>query len=209
MRTRLLLASILLLSLIVTLTACGGGTTTTPASDTPSIPTPTDVPAEPEAPALPELSETVTSENGVSVSYPSGWLDPIATIGVFLYNNDDGQAMMNFMRGRVGGMAFQINAQPGSSERTPDELFDFSFNGLISGLGITPGAKETMTLGGVEIIKSVSANTNAGSEIALYTALKPVGDEFVTFIVYLHPNDVEAQTPLIEAILESASYTRP
>ncbi len=92
---------------------------------------------------------------------------------------------------------------------TADELFDFSFNPLITGLGITPGAKETITLGGVEVIKSVSVNATAGSEIALYTALKPVGDDFVTFVVYLHPNDVEAQTPLIEAILESANYTAP
>lgn len=205
MRTRLLFTSILLFTLVVTLTSCGGSPTPAPDAAT----APTDAPVEPEAPALPTLSETVTSDNGVSVSYPSGWLDPIATIGVFLINNADGQATLDFMRARVGGMAFQINMQPNSSGGTADELFDFSFNPLITGLGITPGAKETITLGGVEIIKSVSVNATAGSEIALYTALKPVGDDFVTFVVYLHPNDVEAQTPLIEAILESANYTAP
>lgn len=202
MRTRLLFTSILLFTLVVTLTSCGGSPTPTPDAAV----APTDAPVEPEVPAL---SETITSDNGVTVNYPSGWLDPIATIGVFLINNADGQATLDFMRARVGGMAFQINMQPNSSGGTADELFDFSFNPLITGLGITPGAKETITLGGVEIIKSVSVNATAGSEIALYTALKPVGDDFVTFVVYLHPNDVEAQTPLIEMILESASYTAP
>ncbi|MBE2272262.1 MAG: hypothetical protein IAE80_28765 [Anaerolinea sp.] len=206
MRIRLLFVSVLLLTLFVTLTACGGSAASPTATSAPAA---TPVPVEPTAPALPTLDQTVTSENGVSVSYPSGWLDPVATIGIFLYNNADGQATMNFMRARVGGMAFQINMQPNSSERTPDELFDFTFNGLITGLSITPAAKETITLDGVEIIKSVSANTTAGSEIALYTALKPVEDGFVTFIVYLHPNDVEAQTPLIEAMLASSDYNRP
>ncbi len=98
MRTRLLFTSILLFTLVVSLTSCGGSPT--PAPDTATAPT--DVPVEPEAPALPTLSETVTSDNGVSVSYPSGWLDPIATIGVFLINNADGQATLDFMRARVG-----------------------------------------------------------------------------------------------------------
>ena len=196
---------IVFILIMIGLTACGGSAA--PATSVP--PTSPPAPTDPPTPALPALSQSVTSDNGVTVSYPDGWLDPVATIGVFLYNNADGQATINFMRARAGGMAFQINSQPGSSERTPEELFDFSFEPLASGMGITLGEQETFTLGDAEVIKATGANTDAASQIAIYTALKPVGEDFVTFVVYLHPDEIEAQTPLLEAILESVSYTAP
>lgn len=193
---------------LVSLAACGGGA---PAADSPTSGVPTDPlveappPSEPQAAALPELTETVTSENGVTVRYPAGWLDPIATIGVFLYNNADGQSIMNFMRARAGGLAFQINTQPNSTDRTPAELFEFTFSPLATGLGITLSAPETVTIDGVEVLRATGANTNAGSEIGLYVALKPVGEQFITCVVYLSPDEIAAQTPLIEAILATAT----
>jgi hypothetical protein len=204
MRNRLvlLLASILL---IVILTACGGGT---PAATTAPVNTPP--PADTPTPALPALSQSVTSSNnGVTVAYPEGWLEPIATVGVFLFNNTDGQRTIDFMRGRPGGLAFQINTQPNSGQRTPDEAFDFTFNPLVSGMGVTLSEKQTVTIGGTEVIKATGANTTTASEIGLYVALKPVGEGFITFVVYLHPDEIEAQTPLIEAILASVSVTAP
>jgi len=201
-KTGLLLIIILLVS---GLTACGGGTP--PAT---SVPANTPVPDVPVAPTLPALSQSVTSQNGVSVNYPDGWLDPIATIGVFLYNNADGQATMSFLRARPGGLAFQINSQPGSSGQTEEELFDFTFSPLAEGMGITLGEKEKIAFGDVVAIKAIGANNSAASQIAIYTALKPAGEDgYVTFVVYLHPDEIEAQTPLIEAILATTSYTRP
>ncbi|HYO87623.1 MAG TPA: hypothetical protein VER79_03190 [Candidatus Limnocylindrales bacterium] len=185
--------------LVMGITACGGDTTVPQAVDTP-IPADTPAPAGAE---IPPLTQTVTStNNGVTVSYPEGWLDPIADVGVFLFNNSQGQEIMNFMRSRPGGMAFQINSQPGSSSRTPEETFDFSFSPLVSSMGMTLSDTETITLDGVEIIKATAANTSSGSELGLYLALKPTSDGgFATFIVYLPPDEIEAQTPLIEAIL--------
>lgn len=200
-KTGLLLITVFLM---IGLTACGGGT---PAAT--SAPANTPVPDEPATPTLPALSQSVTSETGVTVNYPDGWLDPIATIGVFLYNNADGQATMSFLRARPGGLAFQINTQPGASGQTEEELFDFTFSPLAAGMGITLGEKEKVTLGDVVAIKATGANTDAASQIAIYTALKPVSEGYVTFVVYLHPDEIEAQTPLIEAILATVSYTRP
>ncbi len=206
------------LVLVMSMTACGGDATPTtapvdtaaPAADTPA-PVDTPVAEAPAAGDVPALSQTVTSSNNnVTVSYPDGWLDPVATVGVFLYNNADGQSTMNFMRARPGGMAFQINSQPNSSNRTPEELFDFTFSPLASGLGMTLSDPETITLGGVEVLKATAANTSAGSELGLYVALKPTSDgNFATFVVYLPPDEIEAQTPLIEAILASVDVTAP
>ncbi len=194
----LLLLSILL---VIGVAGCGG----TPASST-SAPADTPVPDEP---ALPALSQSVTSSDGVTVSYPDGWKDPIATVGVFLFNNADGEATLNFLRSRPGGLAFQINLQPGTTVPTATELFDFSFNGLASGIGITLGEKQTLTLGDAEIIKATGANTDAASQIGMYVALKPVSQGYVTFAVFLAPDEIEAQTPLIEAILSSVTYSAP
>jgi hypothetical protein len=184
--------------LMITLAACGGDTTTaTPA------PVETPVVEAPAASDLPALTETVTSTtNNVTVSYPAGWLEPVADVGVFLYNNAEGQSILNFMRARPGGMAFQINSQPNSSDRTPAELFEFTFSPLVSGLGMTLPEPETMTIDGVEVLHATAANTSAGSELGLFLALKPTSDGgFATFIVYLPPDEIDTQTPLIEAIL--------
>lgn len=200
-RTGMLFLSILL---IAALAACGGGT------PTPAAPAGGDSPppAEPAAPALPALSQSVTSNNGVSVSYPEGWLDPVATVGVFLYNNADGQSTMNFMRSRPGGLAFQINVQPNSTNQTPEEFFDFMFGNLASGMGITLGEKQAVTLGDVAGLKASGANTDAASEIAIFVAIKPVSDAaYATMVVYLEPDEIETHTPLMEAILASVTYT--
>lgn len=202
-RTGLLFLSILL---IAALAACGGGT------PTPAAPAGGDSPppAEPAAPALPALSQSVTSNNGVTVSYPEGWLDPVATVGVFLYNNADGQSTMNFMRSRPGGLAFQINVQPNSSNQTPEEFFDFMFGNLASGMSITLGEKQAVTLGDVEGLKASGANADAASRIAIFVAIKPVSDAaYATMVVYLEPDEIETHTPLMEAILASVTYTAP
>lgn len=199
-RTGLLFLSMLL---VAALAACGGGT------PTPAAPAGGDSPppAAPVAPALPALSQSVTSNNGVSVSYPEGWLDPVATVGVFLYNNADGQSTMNFMRSRPGGLAFQINVQPNSSNQTPEEFFDFMFGNLASGMSITLGEKQAVTLGDAAGLKASGANTDAASRIAIFVAIKPVSDtHYATMVVYLEPDEIETHTPLMEAILASVTY---
>lgn len=192
---------VIVLVLIMTVTACGGDATTPAPAETPAA-------EAPVASDLPALTQTVTSGNHVTVSYPDGWLDPISDIGVFLYNNKDGQDILSFMRARPGGLAFQINSQPGSSQRTPTELFEFTFSPLVEGLGMTLSEPETITLDGVEILKTTATNVNAGSNLGLYLALKPASDGgFATFVVYLSPDEIEAQTPLIEAILSTVDVT--
>lgn len=201
-----LLPLLISLILILLLAACGGGT---PAATAPTAPADTpaaQAPAEPETPAL---TQSVTSNDGVTVSYPDGWLDPVATVGVFLYNNADGQNIMNFMRGRPGGLAFQIGWQPNNDNLSLEDAFDFFLGPFYASLSRTPGELETFTAGGVEAIKATSADTGAATSLGLYTALKPADDGFITFIAYLDPNEIEAQTPLIEAILASAGHSAP
>lgn len=196
--------------LVLVLAACGG----TAPTNTPDASSPTEAatqaaqaPAEPE---IPPLSQTVTSTtDGVTVSYPDGWLDPLATVGVFLYNNADGQNIMNFMRGRPGGMAFQIGWQPNNTGMSLEEAFDFFLNPFYASLSKTPGELQTFTVDGVEAIKATVADTGAATSLGLYTALKPADDGFITFIAYLDPAEIEQNTPLIEAILASASHAAP
>ena len=197
--------------LLIILAACGGSTpaSTTAPADTPAAQSPTEAAQPPAESETPALNQTVTSGNGVTVSYPDGWLDPLADIGVFLYNNADGQNIMNFMRGRPGGMAYQINWQPNNSDMSLEEAFDFFLGPFYSSLSRTPGELQTFTLDGVEAIKATSADTGAATSLGLYTALKPADDGFITFITYLDPSEIEMHTPLIEAILASTSYAAP
>ncbi len=195
--------------IVLLLAACGGEPVTdAPASTTgPTEPPAAEAPAEPEVPAL---AKSVTSSDGVTVNYPDGWLDPAATVGVFLYNNTDGQNIMSFMRGRPGGMAFQIGWQPNNDELSLQDAYTFFFSPLIANMGVTMNEPETFMLGDVEAIKAIGANTAAGSSLGLYTALKPVDDGgFITFVVYLDPSELDAHTTVIEAILAGASHTRP
>jgi len=182
--------------LLITATSCGGSSGAT------STPQPTSAPTQP---ALPTLSQSVTSKNGVTVRYPDGWQPPIAQIGVFLYNSKDAESAVTLQRMSAGSIYFQINTQP-QNGKTPGESFDFSFSGLAQGLKITLGAKQTIKLNNAEVVKATGASQTMG----LYVALLPGDAEnYITAAIYTQPQELESQTPLIEAILATVSYKKP
>jgi hypothetical protein len=115
----------------------------TPAPSAPDSPPPAaDAPSG--AAALPELTESTTSNNGVTVRYPAGWEEPISTVGVFLYNNSGAQTALTLLRFREGQLAFQINAQPVSAQRSFEEAFNFFFGSLAAGVNITLSTAEAI-----------------------------------------------------------------
>lgn len=168
------------IGLLTMLTGCGGGTS-----------------------GLPALGQSVTSSDGVTVRVPDGWLEPVTRSGVILYNNADGKAGMDVLQARSGGLAIQISRQTATSDQTPADLFDSVFNRLASRLGMTLSAKETVSLGGVDVIKSSGAMAGTSPDMALTVALKPVSEGYVTVIGYLHPDELAVHTPVIDAIIAS------
>ncbi|MCC7207168.1 MAG: hypothetical protein IT323_07680 [Anaerolineae bacterium] len=197
-----------LVAVILLVSACGGGGSATTAP-TPPAPETTAAPTDVPAPATPELSESVTSKNGVTVSYPSGWPAPIADVGVFLFNSTNAQTgAFSLFRMGDGQLAFQINAQANASNRTPEDLFKFSFEGLATSLGMTLPAPERLKVDDVDALKA----TTTGDAMGIYYALLPTGDEmypFATFVAFANPNELEANIPLFEAMLATVKVDTP
>lgn len=197
-----------LMVIILTVSACGGGGATT-APTQPSAPDATTAPTDAPAASAPTLSETVTSTNGVTVSYPSGWPAPIAEVGVFLFNSANAQTgAFSLFRMGEGQIALQINAQANTANKTPEDLFKFSFEGMASSLSMTLPAAETLKVGDVDALKA----TTKSDAMGIYYALLPTGDTtypYATFVAFANPNELEANIPLFEAMLATVAVKTP
>jgi hypothetical protein len=199
---------IVLLVVALMISACGGGSATTAPTQA-SAPEATTAPTDSQAASAPDLSETVTSTNGVTVSYPSGWPSPFAEVGVFLYNSTGAQTgAFTLFRMGEGQIAFQISAQANSANKTPEELFKFAFEGMASSLGMTLPAPESLKVGDMDVLKA----TTTSDAMAIYYALVPTSDEtypYAMFLAFVHTNELDANTALIEAMLATVKVATP
>jgi hypothetical protein len=202
---RRVLSTATIIAVLIIMAGCGGGTQTTPAPSVPDSPPPAaDAPSS--AADLPELTESTTSNNGVTVRYPAGWEEPISTVGVFLYNNSGAQTALALLRFREGQLAFQINAQPVSTQRNFEEAFNFHFGSLASGVNITLSTPEAITVGEAPALRA----TGSSDAMGMYLALIQVSEGwYITFVAYTNPAELEAQTPLIEAVMNTVSHSAP
>lgn len=159
----------------------------------------------PEAATLPELTQSTTSDDGVTVRYPDGWMPPITKIGIFVYNSKEAETGVTLLSMPKGSLYIQIGKQPFAG-KTLSEVFDFAYSQMPQMLKLTLGEKQNTKVGSVDVFKAVGK----GEKIALYAAVLPGDDEsYLSYSVYVHPDELEAQTPLIEAILATVSYKKP
>ena len=157
---RRVMGSLVVFTFVVVLAGCGSSAASTDQPGSVGSPFSSDLitqisgPSDqPTTPALPALISTVTSRDGVTISYPDGWEPPIATIGVFVYNNKDAELGITLQNMRPGTIYFQLNPQPAAG-KTLAESFDFSFNAMAQGLNIPLGEKQTQKVGEQDVIKA-------------------------------------------------------
>jgi hypothetical protein len=181
------LSIILTLLIAMLLAACGGDTATTDTdSDSGSD-------AEPAAEESVNLSESVTSSDGITVSYPSGWEEPIADIGIFVYNNASAASGIMTSRMNEGNVYVQISKTP--MTREPAEQLSFSLSNLDVELGDT-----------TDIENGVMA-TGTGENIAILGAVITVTDDTgIIFVGYSNPAELEANRDLFMQMIDSLSY---
>jgi hypothetical protein len=190
MQRKLLVIMLALLTALL-LAACGGDSADTDANaDNGSN-------AEPAAETAPEegvtLSESVTSSDGITVSYPAGWEDPIADIGIFVYNNASAASGIISSRMDEGNIYVQISKTP--MNREPAEQLAFSLSNLDVELGETTD------------IENGVMTTGTGENIEILGAVVPVDDNTaIIFVGYTHPGELEANRDLFMQMIESLSY---
>ena len=186
MQRKLLLIMLALLTALF-LVACGGDNAGTDnGADSGSN-------AEPAAEEEVALSESVTSNDGITVSYPAGWEEPIADLGIFVYNNASAASGIISSRMDAGNIYVQISQTP--MNREPAEQLAFSLSNLDVELGET-----------TEIENGVMT-TGTGENIEILGAVVPVDDNTaIIFVGYTHPGELEDNRDLFLQMIDSLSY---
>lgn len=208
--------ALLLVLVLVLAAACGGGgdndedsASAEPATETATTDDTGDT-VEAEATrdesdiaTLPELTESVTSQNGITINYPAGWSDPIATIGVFIFSTDSASSAPTLGRLSAGELYFQVNVQPATSGRSLSEELDFFFSNFAEALNVTLSEPQAIQVGEMEAVAASGKNDSLGLTVAV---LPVTEQDYVTFAAYTNGAELEQQEPLITAILESIQY---
>jgi predicted small secreted protein len=182
-------SALIMLALLTALflAACGGDNAGTDAGADSGSDT------EPAAEESVTLSESVTSNDGITVSYPAGWEDPIADIGIFVYNNASAASGIMTSRMDEGNIYVQISKTP--MNREPAEQLEFSLSNLAVETGETTD------------IENGVMTTGTGENIAILGAVITVTDDTgIVFVGYSNPAELEANRDLFMQMIESLSY---
>ncbi len=147
----------------------------------------------PESASAPTLAQSVTSNDGITVRYPAGWSDPIATTGIFVFNRDTAAGGIFSNRMDAGNIYIQINKTPLVGE-APAQLTTLlsQIPAELSAPADLPGGNGIYTTGSAE-------------NIAVLGALITTESGGVVFIGYSNPAELAQNQALFLAMIDSLS----
>ena len=188
---------ILLMILVLSLAACDSDGDATEAVTT-------DTTEE----ATLELSETITTLDGITLSYPAGWIASEETGGLTLANDESVMTSPTFEAGQIGATVVLLpdTTTDDAGVETILQSFIDSTLGEDSSAQMTFSEIETFDANGNAAALVVGTGSDTEVSNALASVIVDVGDNLVLFSYIAAEGELDQFVDTIRAIASTVSY---